>query len=280
MPIRRATLAAACIATALLLAAAPPSAPRPHQSSTRTTLTHIANEGLLLTHGNRKVLIDALFGDYGAGFARPADSTQRKLEQARPPFDSVNVVLVTHRHGDHFGAREMTLHLQANRAAALVAPVQVIDSLRQYAPARQLPSARLLGKSLAPGTRQRETINGVTIERLGIPHGGGGRLRPRPEHLAYLIDLGGRRFLHLGDAEMGEDAYAALRLDTARIDVALIPEWMVDGAEGRRLITQWIKPREIVAIHLARGATPRAPESPLNGAPVRRLARSLERLEW
>lgn len=277
---RRAVLTLAVAATAVRITDATPHLPRPPQSPTRATLTYLANEGLLLTDGRRKLLIDALFADYGQGFARPADSTQRKLEQARPPFDSVNVILVTHRHGDHFGAREMTLHLQASPTATLVAPTQVIDSLRQYAPSRQLSPARLQGRTLAPGTRRRETINGVTIELLGIPHGGGGRLRPRPEHLGYLIDMGGRRFLHLGDAETGEEAYAALRLDTARIDVALLPHWMVDGAEGKRLIAKWIKPREIVAIHLARGVTPRGPESPVNGVPVRRLARLLERLEW
>ncbi|MBK8648906.1 MAG: hypothetical protein IPN16_20665 [Gemmatimonadetes bacterium] len=81
-------------------------------------------------------------------------------------------------------------------------------------------------------------------------------MRPRPEHLGYLIDIGGRRFLHLGDAETDEEAYAALRLDTARIDVALLPHWMFDGAEGKRLIAKWIKPREIVAIH-SRGASRR-----------------------
>lgn len=281
MPILRAGLALAAIATATALLVAPPPtrAPRPRQLPAATSITFLANEGVLLSDGGRKVLIDALFGDYGPAFARPADSTQRQLEQARPPFDAVHVVLVTHRHGDHFGAREMALHLQSDPTATLVAPAQVIDSLQQYLPARQLPQARLRGTTVAEGTRRRETINGVTIDLLGIPHGGG-RLRRQPEHLGYLVDIGGRRILHLGDSGTDEDAFAALRLDTARIDIALLADWMVDGAEGRGLIARYIKPREIVAIHLGRGSTPRADIGAVNGVPVRRFARSLERLEW
>lgn len=275
MPTHRAALAAACTGAALLIA----SAGNERQPPSRGSITHLANEGVLLTAGNRKILIDALFGDYGPAFARPADSTQRQLEQARPPFDSVDVVLVTHRHGDHFGAREMALHLQASPTATLVAPSQVIDSLRQYAPARQLPPARLQGRSVQAGTRRRETINGVTIELLGIPHGGG-ILRRQPEHLGYIVDIGGRRILHVGDTGSEEDAFEALRLDTARIDVALLPIGMIDGAEGRRIVSTWIKPRQIVEIHLGRGATTSANAGTMNGTPVRRFVRSLERLEW
>lgn len=280
MSVRHAALALAGTAATALSAVFPPSVPRAPQPPSRASITHLANEGLLLTDGTRKLLIDALFADYGPSFARPADSTQRQLEQARAPFDSVSVVLVTHRHGDHFGAREMTLHLQASPTATLVAPTQVIDSLLQYAPARQLPATRRQRRTVPAGTRRRETINGVTINLLGIRHGGGGRLRPRPEHLAYLIELGGRRILHVGDAATDDDAWAALRLDTARIDIALLPDWMVDGEEGRRLIARYIKPRQIFAIHLATGAAPRTDAATLNGVPVRRFARSLERLEW
>ncbi len=279
MPTHRAALPRELAAAALLLVAAPPHPPRPPQLLPHASITFLANEGVLLAGGGRKVLIDALFGDYGPAFARPADSTQRQLEQARSPFDSVNVILVTHRHGDHFGAREMALHLQASPTTTLVAPSQVIDSLQQYAPARQLAPARLQGKSVQAGTRRRETINGVTIELLGIPHGGG-VLRRQPEHLGYVVDIGGRRILHVGDTGTEEEAFAALRLDTARIDVALLPIGMIEGAEGRRIVSTWIKPRQIVEIHLGRGATPSANAGTMNGTPVRRFARSLERLEW
>jgi glyoxylase-like metal-dependent hydrolase (beta-lactamase superfamily II) len=66
------------------------------------TITFLANEGVMLSSGGKKVLIDALFLKYETGYAVPADSTLSALAKARPPFDSVDLILVTHRHGDHF----------------------------------------------------------------------------------------------------------------------------------------------------------------------------------
>src|SRR5687768_7401398 len=78
------------------------------------TITFLANEGVMLSSGNRKVLIDALFLSYGPGYAVPADSTQRALHNARSPFDLVDLILVTHRHGDHFHPVPAAAHLRTN----------------------------------------------------------------------------------------------------------------------------------------------------------------------
>jgi len=59
------------------------------------TITFLANEGVMLSAGGRKVLIDALFLKYGPEYAVPADSTLASLQRARIPFDSVDVILVT-----------------------------------------------------------------------------------------------------------------------------------------------------------------------------------------
>src|ERR671910_609429 len=85
-------------------------------SSSRTTpprengvsVTFLANEGVMLAADGKKVLIDALFLKYERSYAVPADSTLAALQRARPPFDSVDIVLVTHRHGDHFHPAPVT----------------------------------------------------------------------------------------------------------------------------------------------------------------------------
>jgi hypothetical protein len=69
------------------------------------------------------------------------------------------------------------------------------------------PASRSMARTMAPGTRQRETVNGITVELLGIPHGGGWRSRGL-EHLAYIVELGGRRVLHVGDAELTDEVLA------------------------------------------------------------------------
>jgi L-ascorbate metabolism protein UlaG (beta-lactamase superfamily) len=225
------------------------------------------------------VLIDALFLSYGPGYALPADSTQNALATARAPFDGVDLVLVTHRHGDHFHPTPVAAHLRANPSATLLTSRQVMDSLRAGAPATSALASRLVARSMRPGTRRREVINGVTVELLGLPHGG---WRHRGvEHLGYIVELGGRRVLHVGDTDISERAFAPFRLDTARIDVALLPSWMVISEEGREVIARWIRPRQIVAIHLPANEAERAARevrSALPGAIA--FSRSLETHRW
>src|SRR5690606_10618671 len=107
----------------------------------------------------------------------------------------------------------------------LLASRQVVDSLRRGVPAGALQGARIVARTMAPGTRRRETVNGVTVELLGLAHGG--RRHRAVEHLAYVVELGGRRVLHVGDGDVSAEAFAPFRLDTMRIDVALLPQWMV-----------------------------------------------------
>ena len=244
------------------------------QASPGVTITYLANEGVLLSSGSTQVLIDALFLRYGPEYAIPADSTQSALERARTPFDSVDLVLVTHRHGDHFHPDPLAAHLRANPSATLLTSQQVIDSMR-HVPGIGRLVPRMVARTMPPGTRRRVIVNGLPVDLLGLPHGG--RRHRHVEHLAYVVELGGRRVLHVGDAELTEATLAPLRLDTMRIDVALLPAWAVTGDESRQAIARWIRPKRIVAFHLSAGSGPaevREVQAAWPGADV--FARSLE----
>jgi L-ascorbate metabolism protein UlaG (beta-lactamase superfamily) len=257
----------------LLLAAFRPTQPQ----GDGVAVTFLANEGVMLSSGSAKVLIDALFLKYERGYAVPADSTQAALQRARSPFDSIDLVLVTHRHGDHFHPAPVAAHLRANPQATLVTSQQVIDSLRRYAPARALSAERLMARTMRPGTRRREVIAGIAVELLGLPHGG----HPRVEHVGYIVELGGRRVLHVGDSDFSEETLAPLRLDTARIDVALLPYWAVTSRKDRRVIERWIRPRRIVAFHIGDRDAAKAVRDVRRAMPnAVTLVRSLETRTW
>jgi L-ascorbate metabolism protein UlaG (beta-lactamase superfamily) len=271
-------LAVLTSAAAALTAGWPP--PQSPGRQDGVSVTFLANEGVLLSSGTKKVLIDALFLKYETGYAIPADSTRAALESARPPFDAVDLILVTHRHGDHFHPAPVAAHLRANPRAMLLTSRQVIDSLRGRASGRDLLSPRFMARTTPPGTRRREMVNGIAVELLGLPHGGRWRSRGI-EHLGYIVELGGRRVLHVGDTEFSEAAFARFRLDTARIDVALLPYGAVTSREGRRVIERWIRPRQVVALHVGEGETERvarAVRAAMPGAIT--FTRSLETRRW
>jgi L-ascorbate metabolism protein UlaG (beta-lactamase superfamily) len=263
------------VAGALLIGSQPSTG---SAGETGVTVTFLANDGVLLSSGAQQVLIDGLFLKYETGYAVPADSTRQALARAQPPFDGVDLILVTHRHGDHFHPQPIAEHLAANPAATLVASSQVMDSLRGRASSVALGGDRLLARTMPPLTRRTETIGGIAVELLGLPHGG--RRHRGVEHLGFIVELGGRRVLHVGDADFSEGTFAPFRLDTARIDVALLPYWMVTSPEGQRVIARWIRPRQVVAIHIPEDGVDAVREvrSAMPGATV--FDRSLETHNW
>jgi L-ascorbate metabolism protein UlaG (beta-lactamase superfamily) len=247
------------IAVAALLVAPIPVLAQARQQG--VTITFLANEGVLLAADGKKVLIDALFEKYKTGFALPADSTRAALAAARAPFNNVDALLFTHYHGDHFHPAPVVAHMRANPHATLLTSRQVIDSLRGRLRADDPVAQRFRARTTSPGTRRREIVNGINIELLGLPHGG----RPGVEHLGYVVELGGRRVLHLGDTDFSAETFAPFRLDTLRIDVALVPDWALLHAPSRDVVQRWIRPRQVVAIHVGEG----------NGARVERELRRL-----
>lgn len=269
------------IALLALAAAALADAGSTPRAQAGLTITFLANEGVLLSGGNeggrRTVLIDALFEPYES-FALPPDSAQSALRAGRAPYDAVDLILVTHRHGDHFHPAPVAQHLRSNPRAVLVTSRQVVDSLRGRLTPELLRSERIAARTIAPGSRRTLLVNGITLQLLGLPHGG--RRHRHVEHLAYLLELGGRRILHVGDAELSEESLAPLRLDTMRIDVALLPHWALTDDATRRLVERWIRPGRIAAVHLAAGDTRTAREVRSAAAQTHVFLRPLERVEW
>ena len=251
------------------------------QASTRVssqadgvTVTFLANEGVLLSGGSKRVFIDALFEKYKSGFAIAADSTQLALRTARAPFDSVNLVLVTHHHGDHFQPAPIAGHLRANPLAALLAPQQVVDSLRGRITQDFAP--RVMARAVARGAMRRDTVNGVPVTVLGLAH-------HDLQHYGYVVEIGGRRVLHVGDTDDGAKSFPVFRLDTMRIDLALLPQWMGMRPQGREMIERWIKPRHVAFFHVGSSASDqreaeRAIRANMPDASV--LTRSLETRRW
>jgi L-ascorbate metabolism protein UlaG (beta-lactamase superfamily) len=271
----------ATVLLALTLALYPGEARLP-PAADGISITLIANEGVLLsgagTGGTRQVLIDGLFEPYG-GYAMPPQSTSAALRQARPPFTGVDLVLVTHHHGDHFHPRPVAGHLAANRRAVLVASRQVVDSLRSHAAPELFRSSRIVARTQPPGSRRRMLVNDVPVDLIGLPHGG--RRHRHVEHLAFVVELGGRRVLHLGDAELTEETLAPFGLDTMRIDVALIPYWAVTDGDTRRVIERWIRPGRMAAFHIADGDTAGVRRDLAESAPRAHLfTRRLETITW
>lgn len=216
---------------------------------------YLGNEGVLLAGAGRRVVIDALFGDGLPGYATVEPARRAELEAARGEFAGVDLVLATHAHGDHFDAAAVASHLRANPRALFVSTPEAVAAVRARPAGEQL-AARL--RAVLPREGERETVRhaGVTVTLFQLHHGRG--LARPVAHLGFLVELAGRRIVHLGDTEATAAELATTGLAEAQSDLALVPFWRLLDAAGRAAIRDAVRPSRLAAIHVPRPEAPAA----------------------
>ena len=213
----------------------------------KAKVTYVANEGVMIEAGGRKILIDSLHRFYRETYAYPTDPVKNDLEPAKGIFAKADLVLVSHIHGDHFSAESVGLHLLNNPSASLASSPQVIDAVKKdFGEARKFPS-RL--KAIPYEWKKTNSYNGkIRIDFLGLRH-----VNPQfadIQNFGHVIETGGLKFLHIGDADMADENFEAFGLEKAGIDVAFIPYWFLLSKEGRELVDRQFNPKQIVAVHI------------------------------
>ena len=90
-------------------------------SGNEVSVTYVGNAGFLIKIGDKKILIDALFKGAAGTYEIPLD-IQQKLKLAQEPFDNVDLILVTHAHGDHVDFDMVRQHMTKNTDAIFARP--------------------------------------------------------------------------------------------------------------------------------------------------------------
>jgi L-ascorbate metabolism protein UlaG (beta-lactamase superfamily) len=228
---------------------ASPSTDAPITQSGTVEITYIANEGVLIASGGKQVLIDGLHREYQPDYAFLPNAEREKIETAKPPFDRIDLILVSHLHLDHFHSESVGLHLQHNPQAQLVSSQQVVNEVEKNFKGFATIKARVTG--VTPPWKEKVTMKaaGVDFEILGLRHGTG--RHATIQNLGHIIKLGGKKLLHIGDADTFIENCEKLNLDEEQIDIALLPYWFLVGSEGQTVVREHIKPRQIIALHIS-----------------------------
>jgi L-ascorbate metabolism protein UlaG (beta-lactamase superfamily) len=225
----------------LLVAAASPEAT---DSEPEVEVTYIANEGFLIAAGAKKVLVDALFPGL-PGYQAVKGALGSRLESAQAPFDGVDLVLATHEHADHFGAREVARFLRSSPALFVSTP-EALEQLREIAPSSDLHTPTFSSEPSSSVIRE-----GIILTMMRLHHG-----RLPVENFGFLIDLNGFKVLHIGDSVAEMEDFLPYRLSEETIDLALLPVWYLTEAKWRAVVEQQIRPRRVVVMHLAAADAP------------------------
>jgi L-ascorbate metabolism protein UlaG (beta-lactamase superfamily) len=223
-------------------------------------VTYIGNEGFLIQAGGKKVLVDVLFdNDF---FLAPSHELLAEMTKGGGPFSDVDLLLVTHPHADHFNAKLVAEFLRHHARCRLIAHTQTVDELRKEEGFAQIEN-QIHEVRLEPGLRESMTINGIALDVLCLDHMPyyqdghflpehlPGRMDVKMKNLAFIVNLGGTRFLHMGDASV-ENSLAHLNaypFDETPVDILFLNR-SDRSQETQQFIAEKIKPSQIVAMHI------------------------------
>lgn len=211
-------------------------------------ITYIANEGVMISAGDKQVLIDAIHKEYYPQYLATDATILKKMFAETPPFASVDIVLASHIHRDHFHGKTIADYLKKVNSADFFATAQVIDSVRLFLKDSDINEKRLISAGYRTGEKSVYEKNDIRITNFKIDHGS--ERFSWIENSGHLIEIEGKKILHIGDPAFGAKDIQAAGLVAEKIDVAILPYWFLINENGRSVIEQWIQPRQIVAAHI------------------------------
>ena len=213
------------------------------------TIRYIANQGVLIRAGGKQVLIDALHREYKPAYAFPPPDLQRLLETAEKPYDKIDLLLASHVHLDHFHAESIGLYLKNNPSAIFASSEQATGEIARSFADHEKIKARI--KTIAYELQKPVEYNqdGIKVRFLGLRHAN--TQFYGIQNFGHLIEIGGKRLLHIGDADMTAENFSAFNLAKENIDVAFIPYWFLLSENGRRLVREQFNPKQIIAVHIS-----------------------------
>ncbi len=231
------------------------------------TVTYIAHCGFLFSSGDQKILADALIEPSKEWpYDTPSPDLLQKMERGEPPFDHINVVLISHNHIDHHSPASSVRFLLNNPKSVLVTTPEVLGQMEKDSPEFKKIQSQVVVPRLEWKESTTLEVNGIKLELARLKHSDDGQWASIV--YAALFDMGGKKVLFapatlgffpeeyktLGYAKRGIDL-AFLNFDLA---IRLGPGGSGGGAAlntaGIQTVRDLIVPKVTVLMHVYPGA--------------------------
>jgi L-ascorbate metabolism protein UlaG (beta-lactamase superfamily) len=245
---KRANLALVVSLLAILAVAAVGCDDAPERRSVGDPLevTFLANEGFLLHSGDSRVLIDGLFREGVDGYGKLTLEQRELVETAEAPFNTINFVLATHLHDDHFNPLATCRYLNANPLAEFITTRQAAERIAKSCSDFGKFNSRVKIGLNDDGSAGSTSLDSLEIESIRLHHGATSQV----DNVGYRITIGGRTVVHLGDTQVSPDEMRAAGMADKPVDIAFVPYWYMIDDDWLPAVTEVIAPRLIVVMHL------------------------------
>ena len=222
-------------ATAIPPPPTPTATPIAESTFDGVRVTFVFNAGFLITVGDRRILIDAIYEGYPEGTLKP-------ILQSQPPFDGVDLILATHEHVDHFSPSLVRQYMLAN-PNTIFASTQ--EAVRQLLALGDDLKSRAISIEIAKGETLRFQVSGITVEAIYLSHG-----IPNFVNLGLVVTIGDVALFHTGDIDVVDVGYLqSCGLPDRQLDIAFVPYFYFTEEAYYPLLLEGIQARYLIPMH-------------------------------
>lgn len=220
-------------------------------------ISYLGNCGFLFENQSSKVLIDPFGTEYGNYFYLPTPETARNIEESNDPFDDIDLVLITHIHGDHFNPFVAERFLQKNKKVKLICPRQVFEQIKDSCVNFKQIESQIISPQISLNNIETISINNVSITVVRMQHGTDRNLSgidyndyteyEKTENFGYMIDFNHKVIFHQGDAclKINEEAINNLR---RKIDITFLSYFDWDSV-SYNMLKEKFQSDQIIFMH-------------------------------
>ena len=216
---------------------------------------YLANTGVMVTYNDQKIIFDGLFDNSFGTYHMVPDAMRSAMMAGTPPYDDVDAYFISHRHGDHFAAVDVLSLLRVRENVHVYATAQAVAMMREVAtPEDEELFRKVTGLDLELNDGPMHIAAGdIAIDVVRVPHGGYPERHADVENLVFRVTLEKEgTVMHLGDAIAAAEYYDNENgfWSEPETDLALPPYWFLRSAEGRAIMYDVIKARNVIGVHV------------------------------
>jgi len=220
-------------------------------------VTYLANCGFLYETNNSKVLIDPFGTEYGSFFYLPSDETKEKIINGKIPFNNIDLLLITHIHGDHFNAKLTESFLLNNKKAKVICPSQVYRQMKDSCKSFAQIKSQIISPALSINESKKMNIKGISVTAIRMQHGANRSLEglsysdytdyEKTEDFGYIIHFNKKTVFHQGDGCLKLNEKALKNIDCS-IDIAHLSFFDWDST-SLDILKKDVKAEKVIFMH-------------------------------
>lgn len=214
--------------------------------------TYLGNEGIMIQNGEVKVLFDPFFHNSYNHYQLVPEEIRLALFNNKPPYDQINVIFISHAHGDHFAADDMLKYLMKYPKTKLVAPKQAVDKLMALENS-QAVKKQTTAIELKRGDQSKTIkLDKLLIEAVRIPHAGWPG-RADISNLVFRVTLDKDvTIMHMGDADPNDAHFKPYKdyWQKNLTNTAFPPYWFFTSEDGQIILDERINAEKTIGVHV------------------------------